>query len=82
MTMIMVMRYEIELTDLFSARTASLCSQSALGILNQTQRIGTSCLRASSIHSFLPSGSGFVLSASQFRQNSRKEPHTSVLLKS
>jgi len=62
-----------QLTDLFKARTASLCSHRAFGILNQTQRIDTSRFFASSTHSFLPSASGLVLSA--FRLD-KKMNHT------
>lgn len=50
---------------LFRARTTSLCWQSSKGVLNHTQRIGTLCFLANSIHSARPSTSGFVLSAAR-----------------
>lgn len=53
-------------TDLFKALTASLCSHTTFGALNHTQRMGTLYLFASSIHSFLPSECGFVLSNCPF----------------
>lgn len=56
---------ETEPTSLFNDLTASLCSHRCRGTLNQTQRIGTPCLFARSIHLERTSGSAFVLSASE-----------------
>lgn len=49
-------------TGLFKDLTASLCSHSCNGVLNQRHRIGTWCLRASATHWERVSTSGFVLS--------------------
>lgn len=45
-----------------SARTVSLCSHSLAGAVKSTHRMGTLTLFASVIHTFLVSGSAFVLS--------------------
>lgn len=49
-------------TFLLSDRTASLCSHSCNGVLNQMQRIGTPCFLARATHCARVSASGFVLS--------------------
>lgn len=47
---------------LFSDLAASLCSHTANGVLNHTQRMGTLCCFANSIHTARVSGSALVLS--------------------
>lgn len=49
-------------SDLFMARTASLCSHSAMGVLNHTHRIEMPNFLASSTQTVLVSGSALVLS--------------------
>ena len=50
------------LTASFKARTASLCSHISADAVNNTQRTGTECLAANSIHLLRTSESALVLS--------------------
>ena len=56
------LRTEGTQTMLFNARILSLCSHISDPAVNSTQRIGTACLVANSIHLFRTSESAFVLS--------------------